>query len=339
MGVIKANAYGHGLIECAKALESAGIDYLGVALLEEGVLLRKAGIKTPVHVFGGILGDQIEDFLVNQLDLTASSGSKLEMISKVASKHKLKAHVHLKIDTGMGRIGVRPETAASLIDLATSLPAIKVVGIFSHFASADEEDLGFTIEQTQRFTPVVSYAKEKLGIDVTAHIANSAGLLQYPPATFDMVRTGLGLFGVSPAKHLEKKLSLKPVMAVKSKVVFFKVVKAGESVSYGRTWTAKEDTRVVTVPIGYGDGYPRALSNKAQVLIRGKRYPIVGKICMDQLMVAIGKDEVFNGDEVTLVGRDQNEEISVTELADLSDSVAHEVLSGLNLRLPRKYQH
>lgn len=338
MAVVKANAYGHGLVECAKRLELLGVDYLGVALVEEGEQLRRAGIVTPIHVFGGILGTQIERFLTADLEITASSPAKLKAIEEVAAKVGISAKVHLKIDTGMGRIGVRPESAAALIQACTNYRNIEVKGIFSHFACADEKDLSFTKEQFSRFSPLVEFAKQEIGPQVLGHISNSAAICAFPESNLDMVRPGLALYGVNSAQHLRHILNLKAVMSVQSQIVFFKVVKAGKSVSYGRSWIAAKDSRVVTVPIGYGDGYPRSLSNKASVIIRGKRYAIAGRVCMDQIMVSIQDGEAFNGDLVTLIGAEGNETVSVEELADLANTVPHEILATLNLRMEREFR-
>lgn len=337
MGVVKANAYGHGLIECAKRLELAGIDYLGVALIEEGESLRNAGIKVPIHVFGGILSSQIARCLQSNLEITASSISKLLAIDNIAAQLGMIAKVHLKIDTGMGRIGVRPESAKLLIDESLKCKNVYVCGVFSHFATSDEVDLSFSNEQFEKFLPLLSYAKDRIGTQLLGHISNSAAIYQLSRANLDMVRPGLSLYGVASSPHLKGNIELRPVMSVQSQIVYFKVVKAGDSVSYGRTWYAKKDTRVVTVPIGYGDGYLRSLSNRASVIIRGKRYPIIGRICMDQIMIDIGNDEAFNGDDVVLIGSNGSEQISVEELADWAESIPHEILSLLNLRMEREF--
>jgi len=336
MAVVKANAYGHGLIPCAQHLEELGVDYFGVALVEEGIALRRAGIKQPILIFGGIFGGQIGRYLDFDLELTASSVEKLRAIDEVARERTMIAKVHLKFDTGMGRIGVRPEGAAALCEAATELKHISVRGIFSHLASADSPDPSQTREQIELFERCVS-AAQRLSPPPLAHLANSGAVIQHPAARFDMVRAGIALYGVVPEDHLSDQLPLKPVMSISSRVVYFKVVKAGAGVSYGSTWRAPHDSRIVTVPIGYGDGYPRALSNKASVLIRGKRYPIVGNICMDQVMVNIGHGEAYNGDEVVVIGSQGNASVGVSELARLAGTVPHEILTALNLRIPRRY--
>ncbi len=338
MAVVKANAYGHGLIRCASHLETLGVDYVGVALVDEGIALRRAGIVTPILIFGGIFGGQIGRYLDFDLELTASSIDKLRAIDEVARGRGKKAKVHLKFDTGMGRIGVRPERAVELCQAAKALDFIEVRGIFSHFASADAEDDTQTLEQIEAFRSCTDAANTIIPAPL-AHISNSGAVFQHGEARLDMVRVGISLYGVPPEKHLVGYLPLKPVMSISSRVVYFKVVKQGAGVSYGSTWRAPHDSRVVTIPIGYGDGYSRSLSNKAHVLIRGERRPVVGNICMDQIMVDIGHGEAFNGDEVVILGTQGAETITVLELAELSGTVPHEVLTALNLRIPRRYHH
>lgn len=333
MAVLKANAYGHGILECAQVLERARVDYFGVALVEEGIALRAAGIITPILVFGGIAGSQISLFLDYNLDLTASSVDKLRAIDATAQARGCRARVHLKIDTGMGRIGVRPESASALIAAAEDARAIDVVGVFTHFFASDEADPSSALSQLEQFLECT----HTLPASVLRHAANSAAVLQLPEAALDMIRPGVALYGVAPARHLEGALPLHPVMKVRSEVVFFKVARRGTGVGYGPLWRAPEDTRVVTVPIGYGDGYARHLSNRAEVLIRGRRYPVVGSVCMDQIMVNIAHGEAYNGDEVVLIGSQHGERISVTEIAERAGTVPHEILATLNLRIPRRY--
>lgn len=337
MAVVKANAYGHGLVRCARHLEELGVDYFGVALVEEGIALRQAGITTPILIFGGIFGGQIGRYLDFNLELTASSVEKLQAINQVAQERATIAKVHLKFDTGMGRIGVRPESAPMLCEAASRLKHIAVQGIFSHLASSDSPDTTQTTEQIELFERCVS-AAQQFAPSALAHLANSGAVLQHPAARFDMVRAGIALYGIVPEEHLSNQLSLRPVMSVSSRVVYFKVVRAGAGVSYGATWRAPHDSRVVTVPIGYGDGYPRALSNRASVLIRGKRYPVVGNVCMDQIMVNIDHDEAYNGDEVVIIGTQGDATIGVSELARVIGTVPHEILTALNLRIPRRYR-
>lgn len=337
MTVVKANAYGHGLIECSRHLEKIGANYFGVALVEEGVELRRAGIKSPILVFGGIVGGQIDIYLKYDLDITASSIDKLKAIDEAAKKVGRRARVHLKIDTGMRRIGVRPSSAQKLIDFALATKNSDLIGVFSHFANADHKEFTETEEQLQEFLSCTDNLKTTYP-KVIRHIANSAAVLSSKTTHLDMVRIGISLYGIYPAPHLASVVTLKSVMSLSSQVVFFKVVTKGQGVSYGHTWHAPKDSRIVTVPIGYGDGYPRSLSNKAEVLIKGKRYPVVGTICMDQMMVNIGDDTAYNGDPVTLIGKEGSEEITVSELAERAGTIPYEILTSLNLRLPRRYK-
>jgi alanine racemase len=338
MAVVKANAYGHGMTECASHLVRAGAECLGVAFVEEGIELRRAGIGVPILVFGGILGTQIQHYLDYDLDLTASSVGKLEAIEDTAARLKKRARVHLKIDTGMERLGVHYYTASTLVERALACRHCDIVGIFSHFACADEEDARFTRVQIERFIEVCALFEKRRAPVPLRHIANSAGVLGHKESHLDLVRPGLALYGVYPAPHLAPRVALTPVMSLRSKVVFFKVVKAGAGVSYGHTFRATRDTRVVTIPIGYGDGFFRLLSNRGSVLIRGRRFPIVGNVCMDQLMVDLGPGgEAYNGDEVVLVGSQGKETVTVNDIAALVGTISYEVLTSINLRVPREY--
>lgn len=337
MPILKANAYGHGLITCARYLSEWGATYLGVAFVEEGIELRKAGIKTPVLALGGVAGRQIESFLEYDIDLTASSIMKLDAIESVARKLNKSPRVHLKIDTGMERIGVHSYNARTFLERARVCKQCKIVGIFSHFATAENVDLGFADEQLRRFKEVLAVA-EGIGLKFDwTHMANSGAILQLPNSHFNMVRPGLTLFGLPPAQHLSGSIDLRPVASLRSEVVYFKVIPAGVSVSYDMTWHSTEQTRIVTVACGYGDGYSRRLSNCGEVLIRGKRYPIVGKVCMDQFMVNLGAGEAYNGDTVVLIGRQGDQEIGAESIASLVQTDIRDVLLSINQRVPRCY--
>ncbi len=270
------------------------------------------------------------------MELTASSIEKLDAIEAKAKELSVRAKVHLKIDTGMERIGVHYYSADEFLEKACELEHTDIVGVFSHFASAGEDDQ-FTFEQLARFKECVSKLDGKFEREPLKHIANSAATIKHPEAHLDMVRCGIALYGVYPRASLRGLIELKPAMRLLSKVVYFKVVRAGASVGYGQTWRAEKDTRVVTVPIGYGDGYFRSLSNKGEVLIREKRYPIIGRVSMDQIMVNVFEDEIFNGDEVVLIGSQGQESISAGEVAELAGSYSYEVLTATNNRVPRAY--
>ncbi|MBK8433239.1 MAG: alanine racemase [Chloroflexi bacterium] len=338
MPILKANAYGHGLLAIAQHLESIGVPYFGVAYLEEGLLLRQAGIRTPILVMGGILDNQIPLFLQNDLTLTASSVEKLGQIETAAAQLHLRAKVHLKIDTGMERIGVHYYNAHELFEAAVACQHSDIEGVYSHFANADAADLSHAELQLDRFmTALRFYDERELEPPRLRHIANSGGILQLPQAHLDMVRPGILLYGVYPSAEAERTVAVRPALSWKSRVVYFKVVQPGHPVSYGSTWQSAEMVRVVTVPVGYGDGYFRALSNKAQVLIHGRRYPVIGRICMDQLMVNIGWESAYNGDEVILVGQSGAETITFEELAEWANTIPYEILTNINTRVPRVY--
>lgn len=306
MGIVKANAYGHGIIEIAHALVSFGIDYLGAGFLEEGILLRKNGIKIPILVLGGVLGEQIRKFLEHDLEITVSSIELANRIEQEAQAvNSKKARVHLKIDTGMERIGVRAENAIQFIEKVASLKHLEIVGIYSHFASSDEKDKTFTYQQLELFDTLLKKISA-LGLDIPyKHIANSGAILDFPESYYSMVRPGIILYGLYPSTETSQKIKLKPVLSLKSKVVYLKEVPAGVGISYGRSYITSKKTKIATVSIGYGDGYSRRLTNKAEVIIKGKLYPVVGTVCMDQIMIDVGIDtDVHIGNDVILIGKD-----------------------------------
>lgn len=337
MPILKANAYGHGLVKIAEFFQRLNTEYLGVAVLEEGILLREQGIQTPILVLGGIIGNQVPHFLKHNLTITASSIGKLEQIDEAAERLKTHAKVHLKIDTGMERLGVHYYSAERFIETAARFKNIEIEGIFSHFANSDAEDLSHTKLQLERFNEVLSFFdKHSLPMPVR-HISNSGGILQMPEANFDLVRPGILLYGVYPSIKLNKTISVKPALTWKSRVVYFKVIKPGHPVGYGLTWQTEKNIRAVTVPVGYGDGYFRSMSGKAEVIIGGKRYPVIGTISMDQIIVNIENDSAYNGDEVILVGRNNGCSLSVEELAEWAGTIPYEILTNINTRVPRVY--
>ncbi|QSX75721.1 alanine racemase [Lysobacter arenosi] len=337
MGIVKANAYGHGLVPVALHLQAQGVEQLGVAFLEEGIALRQAGVTAPVLVMGGIFGRQVTQFISHDLEITVSSLDKLRLVEAAAQALGRKAVIHLKIDTGMERIGVHSYSARPFIEAAVASPWCVLKGIYSHLACSDDPFSPMSAQQLERFLEACAHI-ERIGAPMPIrHLANSGGVLHFPETWLDMVRPGIMLYGVQPDPASRHAVDLKPVMSLASRVVYFKVVKAGNPVSYGATWAPEHDTRVVTVPIGYGDGFPRALSSRGEVLIRGQRYPIVGRVCMDQFMVDIGQDSAFNEDEVVLVGSQGDNAISVEALAQRAGVIPYEILVGLNDRIPREY--
>ncbi|MBP6869445.1 alanine racemase [Candidatus Babeliales bacterium] len=338
MAIVKANAYGHGIVECSLFLQSLGVNYFGVALIEEAITLRKAGITLPILVLGGVMIEQVPLFLEYDIEIMASSIDKLLAIDACAGRYGKKAKVHVKIDTGLGRIGVRYTNVEQFFIAAKSLLSIELVGVASHFATSDDQDLTYAREQCARFDKVTQFFPQHGYAMPLRHMANSGAIIQLPEAYFDMVRPGIMLFGVYPQSWMKSLVALEPVMSLYARIVYFKVVLQGLGVSYGLTWKTPENTRVVTLPIGYGDGYPRSLSNKGFVLIHGKKHPLVGNICMDQMMVNIGDSEAFCGDEVVLIGKSGDQQITINDLVDCYGGSAYEFMVLLNSRIARRYQ-
>ena len=338
MGVVKANAYGHGLVPVALHLQAQGVDQLGVAFLEEGVALRRAGIRLPILVMGGIFGPQATQLIAQDLEITVSSLDKLRQVEAAAESLGKKATIHLKIDTGMERIGVHSYHAGPFIEAAVASRWCTVKGVYSHLACSDEPDSPMTARQLERFLEACAHF-ERIGAPMPVrHLANSGGVLDFPATHLDLVRPGIALYGVLPDTGSRTALDLRPVMSLVSQVVYFKVVPAGNPVSYGATWAPDADTRVITVPMGYGDGFPRALSSSGEVLVRGQRRPIVGRICMDQFMVDLGpQGTAYNEDEVVLIGTQGGETIRCEDVARAAGTIPYEILVGLNTRIPRQY--
>lgn len=337
MPILKANAYGHGLVRTAQFYQEMNTDYIGVAVVEEGILLREYGINIPILVLGGIWENQIPLFLKNDLTITASSIDKLKQIEDAAARLKLKAKVHLMIDTGMERIGVHYYNAEKFLSEAYKLKNVIIDGIYSHFANADSSDLTYTKLQFERFLEVLSFFEKHSIKPPIRHISNSGGILQFPKANFDMVRPGIMLYGVYPSKVIKKTVEVNPVLSWKSLVVYFKVIKPGHPVGYGLTWQTDHNVRAVTVPVGYGDGYFRSMSGKGKVLINGQKYPVIGTISMDQIVVNLELGTAYNGDEVILLGTDGENRITAEDLAEWAGTIPYEILTNINTRVPRIY--
>ena len=334
---VKADAYGHGAREVTRVLEAEGVDYLGVATVDEGLILRKDGIKAPILVFGSPLPGELEGILEGDLIPTLSSLETAAVLDKKSAGHSFS--VHLKIDTGMGRVGVWYEDALDFVKKLQRFKNIKIEGVYTHFASAAEEDASFTHLQIERFKGLCDRFDSE-GIHIPCrHAANSMGVFRFPTSHFTLVRPGLAVYGLKYTKVLSGQEELLPVLTAKSSVALLKEIAAGRSVSYGRTFVAKKKTVIATIPIGYADGYPRVLSNRAELLVRGRRAPIVGNICMDQVMLDAGSIKgVQVGDEVVIVGKQGESAINIEELAELAHTVPHEIACSLgNSRLRRVY--
>lgn len=342
MGVIKTDGYGHGAVPIGRELEK--IPYVfgfAVATAEEALTLRMAGLKKPILILGYTFPYCYEEMIGQEIRQTVFRQDTLEALNACAEKLGKRAKVHIKVDTGMSRVGIRPdEEGLSFIKKAYSLPWIEIEGIFTHFARADERDKTSARAQLATFCSFVEEA-EKLTETVipVKHCSNSAGILELPEANLSLVRAGITLYGLSPSQEVPKEvLSLRPALSLKSHLVYVKEVEAGTPVSYGGTYVTDKKTRIATVPVGYGDGYPRSLSGKGYVLIRGKRAPILGRVCMDQFMVDVTSiPEAAEGDEVTLIGRDGAEELTMEELGTLSGRFNYELACDLGKRIPRIY--
>ncbi len=335
---VKANAYGHGLIGISQLAEPY-IDYLAVACLDEGEILRQNGITKPILVFGAFSEDQIPGFIANDLEITISSVFKAVQVAEYCKSHKQTAKIHLKIDTGMNRVGVRVETAPELFKYVATRPELNLLGVYSHLASADEDDSTFTLTQINRFEQVANLARQ-YNPQIICHLANSAGLCYYPTSYFDMVRPGIFSFGYFPNKVIEESPlnQVKPCFSLKSQITYTKLVEAGQTISYNHRYTINLTSRVVTIPIGYGDGYRRSLSNLGEVLIRNQSYTISGTICMDMFMVDLGPNGIgYVGDEVILIGHQGIQEITLESVAEKCNTVIYEILCGFNQRIPRVY--
>ncbi len=334
MPTVKADAYGHGLIPVSQKLVSCGADFLGVASIDEGIKLRQAGINVPILILGLILKKDIAPLFKYRLAPTVCDEELASALNRKAKIYGRPINVHIKVDTGMGRIGVLHRDAAELVKKLHKLKFINIEGLFTHFAFADM-DKDFTAYQIDLFNQLI-HNLDRTGIRIPlVHAANSMGIIDYKNSHFNMVRPGLVIYGLYPKENL--KIKLRPVLGLKTRVIFVKRVPPGFGVSYGHDYVTKKATKIVTLPIGYGDGYPRNLSNKASVLIRGRRFKICGRVCMDQLMVDVGEAKVKTGDEVVLIGAQGRNRITAEELARLCATIPYEIVCGLGSRIPRVY--
>ncbi len=340
MAVVKADGYGHGAVRAAKAVEGVA-DAFAVATIEEAIELRNCGIDKEILILGYIFPDYYKFALKYDVSLTVFSYETAEMLSKAAAESKKTAKIHIAVDTGMGRIGFSPnEESAREVKRISNLENIEIEGLFSHFATADEKSKEYSLKQLQKYTEFCEML-EKEGVTVNAkHICNSAGITELSQGNFDMVRMGIVMYGLYPSDEVDKsKISLRPAMSIKSSVVHLKTIKCGDSVSYGRKFTAKGDTVVATVPVGYADGYPRQVSNKSRVIINGEYAPVIGNVCMDQMMVDVtGIEKVAIGDDVILVGQDGEKKVAVEEIASLAGTINYEIVCGIGKRVPRIYR-
>jgi len=340
MAVVKANAYGHGAIEVSRVALANGADWLGVAVLDEALDLRKVGINAPILILGSVPEAQAATIVQADLRQTVFSYPLARALSQAAQALGKTARIHLKVDSGMGRIGFQLN-ADSLEEIRQirALPGLEIEGFFSHLATADSADKAYAIEQFRR-QQVFCQELEASGLTFPLrHLANSAALLDLPSFHLNMVRAGISLYGLypSPAVRLER-LLLQPALALKAQIVQVKAVPAGTAISYGRTHITPKATQIASLPLGYADGYPRVLSNRGEVLIRGQRAPLVGTVCMDQFMVDVGHiPEVQVGDVAVVLGEQEEERISAEEIARLADTINYEIVTRIGLRLPKVF--
>lgn len=334
MAVVKANAYGHGLIKTAQTALRSGADCLGVALPEEGEALRAAGVTAPILVLGPVNRQGAEASVRWGLTQTVFDPERAEMLEQAAEAQGKTALVHIKCDTGMGRIGVREEEElAALLSKIGECPHVRLTGAFTHFADADGEGEEYTRFQIARFEEM----RRLLPRGILIHASASAAGARYPEARYDMVREGISLYGCPPVRE---EIPLEPALSWHTEISYIKTIPAGACVSYGRAFRAARETRVATLPVGYGDGYHRALSGKAQVLIAGKRCPVIGRVCMDQIMVdvtALSPAEAFMGAPVVLLGRQGGQEITADQLAAWAGTISYEMLLAATARVPIRY--
>jgi len=340
MAVVKADAYGHGAVECAKTALFGGADCLGVAIMEEGIKLRQNNITEPILVLGHTPMLNLPELISYNLIQTVFSMKTAKNISEAAIKLGKTAKIHIKIDTGMGRLGFMPtESAADEIEQICRLPNIDCCGIYSHLADADNPDSDFAFEQFDKFSYILKLLEKKGLTNITKHFCNSAGICRFSHMAMDMVRPGILIYGLPPSEEMDiSHMDLKPVMSVKSRISFVKTMDSGVSVGYGRSYFTKEPTVVATVPVGYGDGFSRKLSNKGRVLVNGRFAPIIGNICMDQFMIDVsGIPKVKEDTEITLIGSSSSKFISTEELAQIEGIINYEVVCNIGKRIPRVY--
>lgn len=339
MAVVKADAYGHGAVEVCREALQCGVEYIAVAFLDEGLELRQAGITAPILVLGYTPPEGLETAWAHGITLNIYTHELLDAWERLGAKER-PLNIHIKIDSGMNRLGLTDaEEAIALIERAMRTPGIQVEGLFTHFACADEIDKGYTLEQYGRFKRVVDYFTQK-GIQFPyVHAGNSAAGIDTPNLSFNMVRLGIGMYGLYPSEEVNRQqIDLQPVMSIKSSVVMVKQVPEGSGISYGIVYRTQDEETIATLPIGYADGFSRMLTGKAQVLIRGRRVPVVGRICMDQCMLNVSElPDIQMGEEVVILGSQGEERITAEEHAAWLGTINYEVVCMISHRVPRVY--
>ena len=341
MAVLKTDGYGHGAVQIARVLEDK--EYIwgyAVATLDEAIRLRRGCMSKPILVLGVVFPDQWPEIISNDIRMTVYKEEAVKVVSEIAKVMDKKAYIHIKLDTGMGRLGFPiNEESVDIIENISKLPNVVMEGMYTHFAKADEIDKSFTEKQIRDYLWMKDKLAERGIVFDYYHCSNSAGIIDMPEANMDMVRAGISTYGLYPSEEVRKEnVPLKPAMELIGHVAYVKWVEAGTPISYGGTFVTERRTKIATIPLGYGDGYARSLSNKADVLIRGKRARVIGRICMDQFMVDVTDiDDVEYGDKVTLIGFDGDEHIPVEELGDIADRFSYEFVCDLGKRIPREF--
>ena len=362
MAIVKADGYGHGAVPVAEAALAGGVSHLGVASVAEGIELREAGITTPVLILGCGMPEQAPQVVSHDLMQTLATEDMARALSEAAGSRKQEAGrkgrqvgVHIKVDTGMGRLGVRPHEALAFARLVSSLPGLRIDGIYSHLATADSEDTSYALDQARQFEGVLAEMAAQGVTPPLRHLANSAATVRFPEMHLDLVRTGLLIYGLNPlpleteeagsrkqeagGERLVPRgtccIPLSPALSLKTRIACIKEMPAGQRLSYSGLYTTERPTRIACLPLGYADGYPRALSNIGSVLVSGRRCPVVGAVCMDQMLVDLGEIAAKPGDEVVLIGEQAGARITANELAAAQGTVVHEIVARLGKRLPR----
>jgi len=338
LAVVKADAYGHGAQQVSEVALENGADILGVAILEEGIELREKGINAPILILYPEFTGREQKILEYDLDSTVTDFNFARNISLAGAKQKKVANIFVKVDTGMGRYGLAPEEAYQVIRKIRDLENIRIKGILSQLSSAEEQEDDFTFYQISSFKKVLNRLEDLNRGSLNKSIANSSAVLNLPESYFSQVRVGLLIYGIYPSSEVSKSIQVKPALSFKSKILFLKEVGEGTSIGYGRSYIASRKTKVATIPMGYADGFGRLLSNKAQVLIHGRRAPVIGRVCMDAFMVDVTDiPKAKTGDELVLIGKQGNEEITVDEFAGWNQSISYEILTRMGKRLPKVY--
>lgn len=339
LAVVKADAYGHGSEEVAKVCLYNGADQLAVATCDEGVQIRQWSIQVPILILGNTVEGQLETVINYELTQTVFRYETAKLMSDIAVKLNKTALVHIKIDTGMSRIGFLPtDNSIDEIEKIFALPNLKVTGIFTHFATADEKDKTFTMVQYKKFRFVTDTLNKRGFHNFIRHCANSGAILDMPELQLDMVRAGIIIYGMYPSNEVSHPINLIPAMSLKSQISYVKFLEKNVSIGYGRTYFTTHKTKVATIPIGYADGYSRAFSNKARVIVNGHYAPIIGNVCMDQMMIDVSDiPDVKDGDSVIIMGSDGKNTVSAEELADISNTINYEIVCNVGKRVPRIY--